>query len=103
MLGYSAEFWAPVPGADRSALYPSTVSYIAALLLHRYKVLGILDDDGRAIRSVGILAMPQTRKTVELGAAAIKGKVCPSCGAAAMIRRDGCEFCTACGFTGACS
>jgi ribonucleoside-diphosphate reductase alpha chain len=99
----NGEFWAPVPGADRSALYPSTVAYIAALLLHRYKVLGILDDDGRAIRSVGILAMPQTRKTVELGTAAIKGKVCPSCGAAAMIRRDGCEFCTACGFTGACS
>ena len=99
----NGEFWAPVPGVDRSALYPSTVAYIAALLLHRYKVLGILDDDGRAIRSVGILAMPQTRKTVELGTAAIKGKVCPSCGAAAMIRRDGCEFCTACGFTGACS
>jgi len=99
----NGEFWAAVPGADRSALYASTVSYIAALLLHRYKVLGILDDDGRAIRSVGILAMPQTRKTVELGTAAIKGKVCPSCGAAAMIRRDGCEFCTACGFTGACS
>jgi len=99
----NGEFWAPVPGADRSALYPSTVSYIAALLLNRYKVLGLLDDDGRAIRSVGILAMPQTRKTVELGTAAIKGKVCPSCGAAAMIRRDGCEFCTGCGFTGACS
>jgi ribonucleoside-diphosphate reductase alpha chain len=99
----NGEFWAPVPGADRSALYPSTVAYIAALLLHRYKVLGILDDEGRAIRSVGILAMPQTPKTVELGTAAIKGKVCPSCGAAAMIRRDGCEFCTACGFTGACS
>jgi ribonucleoside-diphosphate reductase alpha chain len=99
----NGEFWATVPGADRSALYPSTVAYIAALLLHRYKVLGILDDDGRAIRSVGILAMPQTRKTVELGTAAIKGKVCPSCGAAAMIKRDGCEFCTACGFTGACS
>jgi ribonucleoside-diphosphate reductase alpha chain len=99
----NGEFWATVPGADRSALYPSTIAYIAALLLHRYKVLGILDDDGRAIRSVGILAMPQTRKTVELGTAAIKGKVCPSCGAAAVIRRDGCEFCTACGFTGACS
>jgi len=98
----NGDFWAPVPGADRSALFPSTVSYIAALLLHRYKVLGILDDDGRAIRSVGILAMPETRKTVELGNAPIKGRVCPSCGAAAMIKRDGCEFCTACGFTGAC-
>ncbi|MBV8210015.1 MAG: ribonucleoside-diphosphate reductase, adenosylcobalamin-dependent [Burkholderiaceae bacterium] len=99
----NGEFWATVPGAERSALYPSTVAYIATLLLHRYKVLGILDDDGRAIRSVGILAIPQLRKTVQFEAAAIKGKVCPNCGAAAMIRRDGCEFCTACGFTGACS
>ncbi|HXY06170.1 MAG TPA: LAGLIDADG family homing endonuclease, partial [Burkholderiaceae bacterium] len=98
----NGDFWAPVPGVDRSSLYPSTVAYIAALLLHRYKVLGILDDEGRAIRSVGILAMPETRKTVELGNAPIKGRVCPSCGAAAMIKRDGCEFCTACGFTGAC-
>ncbi len=44
----NGEFWAPVPGEDRSSLYPSTVAYIATLLLHRYKVLGILDDDGRA-------------------------------------------------------
>jgi ribonucleoside-diphosphate reductase alpha chain len=99
----NGDFWAPLPGAERSALFPSTVSYIAALLLHRYKVLGILDDDGRAIRSAGILAMPQARKSAELSSAPIKGKVCPSCGAAAMIRRDGCEFCTSCGFTGACS
>jgi ribonucleoside-diphosphate reductase alpha chain len=98
----NGDFWAPVPGADRSAIFPSTVAYIAALLLHRYKVLGILDDDGRAIRSVGILAMPEARKTIELGNAPIKGRVCPGCGAAAMIKRDGCEFCTACGFTGAC-
>lgn len=98
----NGDFWAPVPGAERSSLFPSTVAYIAALLLHRYKVLGILDEDGRAIRSVGILAMPESRKTVELGSAPIKGRVCPGCGAAAMIKRDGCEFCTACGFTGAC-
>jgi ribonucleoside-diphosphate reductase alpha chain len=99
----NGDFWAPVPGGDRSGIYPSTVSYIAALLLHRYKVLGILDDDGRAIRSAGILTMPELRKSSsEVSTAPIKGKVCPGCGAAAMIKRDGCEFCTACGFTGAC-
>ena len=99
----NGDFWAPVPGGDRSAIYPSTVAYIAGLLLHRYKVLGILDDDGRAIRSAGILTMPELRKSSsEVNTAPIKGKVCPGCGAAAMIKRDGCEFCTACGFTGAC-
>jgi ribonucleoside-diphosphate reductase alpha chain len=99
----NGEFWAPVPGEERSKLYPSTVAYIATLLLHRYKVLGILDDDGRAIQSAGILALPDAVKVIDNETAPIKGKVCPSCHAAAMIKRDGCEFCTACGYTGQCS
>jgi len=99
----NGEFWAHVPGEDRSAMFPSTVAYIATLLLHRYKVLGILDDDGRAIQSAGILAVPDAVKLIEHETAPVKGKVCPSCHAAAMIKRDGCEFCTACGFTGQCS
>lgn len=99
----NGEFWAQVPGEERSALYPSTVAYIATLLLHRYKVLGILDDDGRAIQSAGILALPDAVKVIEHETAPVKGKVCPSCHAAAMIKRDGCEFCTACGYTGQCS
>ncbi len=99
----NGEFWAPVPGEEKSSLYPSTVAYIATLLLHRYKVLGILDDEGRAIQSSGILALPDAVRVIENETAPIKGKVCPSCHAAAMIKRDGCEFCTACGYTGQCS
>jgi len=99
----NGEFWAPAPGEERSHLYPSTVAYIATLLLHRYKVLGLLDDDGRAIESVGILAVPERRRTIEHDHAPIKGKVCPGCGAAAVMRRDGCEICTAWGLTGTCS
>jgi len=99
----NGEFWAAVPGEERSALYPSTVAYIATLLLHRYKVLGILDADGRAIQSAGILAVPDAVKVIEHETAPVKGKVCASCGAAAVIKRDGCEFCTACGATGHCS
>ena len=99
----NGEFWAPMPGAERSTQYPSTVAYIATLLLHRYKVLGILDDEGRAIQSAGILALPDAVKLIDHATAPIKGKVCPSCSAAAMIKRDGCEFCTACGYTGHCS
>ncbi|MDR0458182.1 MAG: adenosylcobalamin-dependent ribonucleoside-diphosphate reductase [Burkholderiaceae bacterium] len=30
------------------------------------------------------------------------GRKCPECGARAMIRKDGCDFCTACGFVGTC-
>ena len=99
----NGEFWAPMPGEERSTLYPSTVAYIATLLLHRYKVLGILDDEGRAIESAGILALPDAVKVIDNETAPVKGKVCPSCHAAAVIKRDGCEFCTACGYTGQCS
>jgi ribonucleoside-diphosphate reductase alpha chain len=42
-------------------------------------------------------------KVIDNETAPIKGKVCPSCHAAAVIKRDGCEFCTACGYTGQCS
>ncbi|WP_332813948.1 adenosylcobalamin-dependent ribonucleoside-diphosphate reductase [Ramlibacter sp.] len=34
--------------------------------------------------------------------AVMPGAKCPECGARAMIRRDGCEYCTSCGHLGAC-
>jgi hypothetical protein len=41
------DFLAWVPGeVRRQANYPSTVAYIAALVLHRYAMLGILDAAG---------------------------------------------------------
>jgi ribonucleoside-diphosphate reductase alpha chain len=33
---------------------------------------------------------------------AMLGRRCSSCGANAVIRKDGCDFCTACGEIGAC-
>jgi ribonucleoside-diphosphate reductase alpha chain len=30
------------------------------------------------------------------------GKKCPECGAHAMIRKDGCDYCTSCGHLGTC-
>jgi ribonucleoside-diphosphate reductase alpha chain len=34
--------------------------------------------------------------------AVVAGKLCTECGNMAVIRKDGCEFCTACGAIGAC-
>jgi ribonucleoside-diphosphate reductase alpha chain len=34
--------------------------------------------------------------------APISGKQCPECGNHALIKKDGCEFCTACGHIGSC-
>ena len=36
------------------------------------------------------------------GTGVMAGKKCPDCGAHAVIRKDGCEYCTQCGFVGAC-
>jgi ribonucleoside-diphosphate reductase alpha chain len=35
-------------------------------------------------------------------ASVLAGAKCPECGAHAMIRKDGCDFCTQCGHVGAC-
>lgn len=32
----------------------------------------------------------------------LSGKKCPECGARNMIKKDGCDYCTACGYLGAC-
>jgi ribonucleoside-diphosphate reductase alpha chain len=99
----NGSFWAQVPGESRQQVWPSTVAYIAALLLHRFKVLGLLDSEGRAIGGAGALALPDHEKPeASTEAPLIAGQACPSCGAHAYIRRDGCMFCTACGHQGEC-
>ncbi len=103
-------FMAPVPGEKRQRVWPSTVAYVARLIIHRYAMLGVLDEDGFPLTDMGILQAAPTPKTEpQAGAADEKtppvqhnGKPCPECGNASVIHRDGCEFCTACGYVGAC-
>ncbi len=52
-------FMAPMPGERRQQLWPSTVAYIARLVIHRYAMLGVLDEAGFPLREMGIL---QTRR-----------------------------------------
>ncbi|MEO8299604.1 MAG: ribonucleoside-diphosphate reductase, adenosylcobalamin-dependent, partial [Burkholderiales bacterium] len=100
-------FMAPVPGLEgkmrRQQTWPSTVAYIARLVIHRYAMLGVLDEEGFPVREMGILAAPQ-RPAVAAGTAAapMAGRPCPECGNATMIHKDGCDFCTACGYVGQC-
>jgi ribonucleoside-diphosphate reductase alpha chain len=37
-----------------------------------------------------------------LSSSVMAGKKCPECGAHAMIRKDGCDYCTSCGHLGSC-
>jgi ribonucleoside-diphosphate reductase alpha chain len=46
-----------------------------------------------------VLATPEAEASA---APAMAGAKCPECGAHAVIRKDGCEFCTQCGHVGAC-
>ena len=92
---------ARVPGGKRMQRYPSTVAYMAALMLHRYRMLGILDSDGMPLHPMGVLAGREGHNSLP-HRAPLPGAPCPDCGAQAVMRRDGCDTCTACGWVGAC-
>ena len=61
---------APVPGERRQQLWPSTVAYIARLVIHRYAMLGVLDDNGFPLHAMGILQQPADKARRAGGAAA---------------------------------
>jgi ribonucleoside-diphosphate reductase alpha chain len=53
---------------------------------------------------MGVLAAPQQRSDATSSSPPLlqAGRPCPECGNASMIARDGCDFCTACGYVGQC-
>jgi ribonucleoside-diphosphate reductase alpha chain len=93
-------FMAPLPGQKRQQVWPSTIAYVARLMIHRYAMLGVLDEDGFPLDAGGLLEAPAPRATGQLAPQA--GRPCPECGNATMIHKDGCDFCTSCGYVGAC-
>jgi ribonucleoside-diphosphate reductase alpha chain len=92
------DFMAFVPGSRKQQTFPSTVSYLARLIMHRYAMLDILDDEGRPKQQMGILEAPSSAKEMPL----LAGAKCPDCGNKTLIRKDGCDYCTACGYVGIC-
>ena len=47
-------------------------------------------------------AAPAMPELVGMPSGVMAGKKCPECGAHAMIRKDGCDYCTSCGHLGSC-
>jgi ribonucleoside-diphosphate reductase alpha chain len=90
------DFLAKVPGSEKQQNFPSTVAYIARLLLHRYAQLGILDEEGRVGGSVEPVFAGEAPKY------RVAGRECPECGVKAVIKYNGCDKCTNCGYTGSC-
>jgi ribonucleoside-diphosphate reductase alpha chain len=91
------DFMAFVPGVKKQQTFPSTISYMARLILHRYAMLGILDEHGLPRREMGILVAPSEKHVPVMA-----GAKCPECGNTTLIRKDGCDYCTACGYVGVC-
>ncbi len=96
------DFIAKIPGSEKSQTWPSTVAYVAQLIIHRYAMLGLLTEDGQPIQQMGILEAPTPVGQTPAAMPAIKGKHCKECNNETVIRKDGCDFCTACGAVGAC-
>ncbi|HMU87767.1 MAG TPA: adenosylcobalamin-dependent ribonucleoside-diphosphate reductase [Agitococcus sp.] len=103
LLNYAeplGDFLAFIPNTRRQCTWPSTVAYMARLIIHRYAMLGVLTEEGYPVDEMGILTAPISKITNPV----IKthGRQCQDCGNNAVIRKDGCDFCTVCGAIGSC-
>lgn len=98
------DFFARLPNSEKSQNWPSTIAYIARLTIHRFVMLGILTEKGFPVEEMGVM-VPEQGDLFDGSTTTIKpvaGKQCPECGHHALIKKDGCEFCTACGHVGMC-
>lgn len=98
-LGHFMAFVPGLPhGERRQQTWPSTVAYLARLIIHRYAMLGVLTEEGFPVRDMGVLEAPEDAASGPV----LTGKICPECGNPNVIHKDGCDFCTACGYVGQC-
>jgi ribonucleoside-diphosphate reductase alpha chain len=62
-------------------------------------MLGVLDEAGYPTREMGILESPRDRRRWPK---LMQAPCAAECGNHSVIRKDGCDFCTACGAVGTC-
>ena len=100
------DFLAPVPGSKKQSNYPSTVAYVVRLLMHRYAMLGLLDEDGYPVEEAGLMDASYKNvvaiRNAQTAGAVVIGKLCPACQTNSQIRKDNCDFCLNCGEIGSC-
>lgn len=85
-------------GAHVPLWHDSEVAAIAYAVQNIITKRANLVNDG-ALRGGGTESVSDE---VQTGTPIMAGKKCPECGAHALIRRDGCEYCTQCGHLGVC-
>lgn len=92
------DFMAKIPGIEKSRNYPSTVAYMSTLLIHRYQMLGLLNEDGSAKDGSGGCVDAIDSHHVPTF---VKKDDCPDCGAP-LMKIAGCTSCTECKYTAGC-
>lgn len=92
------EFWATIPGTEKSKVYPSTWAYIAAVVLNRFHKLGLVDEEGNAGNSnVVLIHRDDDKPALEVNQTKLSMLDCTACGAKSTVKVDGgCACCTAC-------
>lgn len=90
------DFLAQVPGDVKQQNYPSTVAYVATVLLARMQSLGLIGQRAELLKA----AKPAV--TVEISEVKAVGRQCPVCKTLSLHKRDGCDVCDHCGHTGSC-
>lgn len=78
------DFLAQVPGSEKQRTYPSTVAYIADILLHHFRVLGLLD--GVNLNTVVSITAAQPSEDA-------KGLLCNECNHYTARMEGGCLVC----------
>ena len=88
-------------GPRRSVCPPSTPSTWPVTQVdpgpHRYRIASAMSSTVPT-REMGILEAPRANEEP----AVMKGARCRECGNYTVIRKDGCDFCSACGWVGVC-
>lgn len=94
------DFMAAIPGVTKQQLYPSTIAYMAAVILERYRVLGLLKDDlsPALAQTSGSQAMKSPSEELGVGT----GMYCDHCHTMSKHRIGGCTVCSHCGTSGDC-
>lgn len=103
LLNYAeplGDFLARTPGSEKQQNWPSTVAYVAKLIIHRFAMLGILTEEGFPVTEAGILEAPS--KAAIYTPPVMAGEPCPECSARTYIRRGGCKWCSSCRHMGSC-
>ena len=90
------DFLAQVPGDIKQQNYPSTVAYIAAVLLSRMQSLGLIGDH------LNLQAEADSPVGDEISEFRSTGRQCPTCKSLSLHKRDGGEICENCGYSGSC-